>query len=140
MLTNNYEHQNLSNQGSVQLGLEEESLCQETGGTDTHETVIETVPPEKWMRLLSETALPDRSIELEKIKMEIRKIELEISDRVNLDASTVPPAINITLQVGTVPPKYEVVKSTRKRRIVRVGKGVEPKGENGKIWRLKHDM
>ena len=73
-------------------------------------------------------------------RKEIRKIEQEISDKVNPEAGTVPPTINKTLQVGTVPPRYEVVKSTRKRKLVRVRKGVEPKGENGKLWRLRRDM
>ena len=37
-------------------------------------------------------------------------------------------------------PSYEVVQSTRKSKIVCVRKGVEPIGENGKLWRLICDM
>ena len=116
--TNNYKHQNLSNSGKSQLGLEEEQHCQETETIETQETVVGTVPPETCMGLLSRTVPPDRNSEIEEIRKEIRKIKQEISDKGNPEAGTVPPTINKTLQVGTVPPSYEVVKSTRKRKLV----------------------
>ena len=32
------------------------------------------------------------------------------------------------------------MRSTRKDKIVRVRKGVEPTGENGKLWKLRREM
>ena len=68
------------------------------------------------MKLLRETVPPDKTNEMEKIRKEIGRIEQEISARIKPKAGTVPTNINKTLKVGTVPPNYEIVKSTRRER------------------------
>ena len=52
-------------------------------------------------------------------------------------AGTVPSNISKTLKVRTVPPNYKLVRSTRKEKSVC---GVEPTGENRKLWKSLHEM
>ena len=89
VLTNNSKHQHLSSKGATQPGQDVEIPGQETRNTVSQE-IIGT--PRKCKRLLGRTAPtapPDRGSELENIKLEICRIEKEISNRCKREVETV---------------------------------------------------
>ena len=78
---------------------------------------------------------PDRGGEIETIRQEIKRIEEQIERN-----KPKVPMITKTLQAGTVPPDFEVKKTTRKDKQTKKNRGVEPKGKNGTVWKMKREM
>ena len=131
---NNYHHLE-NNSNTIIIEPAEVFNHQET------EPVTETVPTIIRRRLQSVTVPPDRSGELEELKTEIERIEVELQGLKKADN------LVIKGKVGTVPPNnhHGLKMSTRNRhgesmKVSEIRKGVTRLGENGVIWKAKIDM
>ena len=76
----------------------------------------ETVPPKLEKRLLCEAVPPNRTKELENIRNDIKRIEMEISTQSRPKVGPVPLADIQVLTVGTVPPNCDIRKCTRRKK------------------------
>ena len=105
----------------------------------------------KKKKLPSGTVPADRSGDLEKIRKEIELIESQIEKLRKVEHPRVavehPGLDKIESKVGTVPPKTNVQKSSRKSRVGKsrnaggvARKGIKPIGENGELWKAKLNM
>ena len=133
---NNYHHQETSDSKNIRLEPEPAEVF-------TH---LETEPATGTDQTVKEKSVkvpPDRSGELEEVRNEIKKIEMEMKRLKKADKHDVKEKIR------TVPPKthHRLKMSTRRKnrheesaKNSEIRKGVKPIGENGVIWKAKIDM